>query len=76
MIEYLINIYAIRYRNSYYGKLDGENTGMKDEGVYARSHAEFTTSGWSREVRQLHKVKRRTIREGLFLFGHGRHPFN
>jgi hypothetical protein len=33
------------------------NTGMKDEGVYARSHAEFTTSGWSREVRQLHKVK-------------------
>jgi hypothetical protein len=30
---------------------------MKDEGVYARSHAEFTTSGWSREVRQLHKVK-------------------
>jgi hypothetical protein len=41
----------------YYGKLDGENTGMKDEGVYARSHAEFTTSGWSREVRQLHKVK-------------------
>jgi hypothetical protein len=38
-------------------KLDGENTGMKDEGVYARSHAEFTTSGWSREVRQLHKVK-------------------
>jgi hypothetical protein len=51
-------------------KLDGENTGMKDEGVYARSHAEFTTSGWSREVRQLHKVKvEGQLGEGLFLFG-------
>jgi hypothetical protein len=43
---------------------------MKDEGVYARSHAEFTTSGWSREVRQLHKVKvEGQLGEGLFLFG-------
>tara|TARA_B110000971_G_C19892996_1_gene446281 strand:- start:293 stop:937 length:645 start_codon:yes stop_codon:yes gene_type:complete len=51
-------------------KLDGGNTGMKDEGVYARSHAEFTTSGWSREVRQLHKVKvEGQLGEGLFLFG-------
>jgi hypothetical protein len=55
--------------NSYYEKLDGENTGMKDEGVYARSHAEFTTSGWSREVRQLHKVKVEGQEKGLFLFG-------
>jgi hypothetical protein len=54
---------------NYYGKLDGENTGMKDEGVYARSHAEFTTSGWSREVRQLHKVKVEGQLGGLFLFG-------
>jgi hypothetical protein len=40
-----------------------------NEGVYA-SHAEFTTSGWSREVRQLHKVKvEGQLGEGLFLFG-------
>ncbi len=51
-------------------KLDGENTGMKDEGVYARSHATFTTSAWSREVRQLHKIKvENMLGEGVFLFG-------
>jgi ATP-dependent RNA circularization protein (DNA/RNA ligase family) len=51
-------------------KLDGENTGMKDEGVYARSHAAFTTSPWSREVRLLHKIKvENMLGEGVFLFG-------
>jgi hypothetical protein len=51
-------------------KLDGENTGMTDEGVYARSHATFTTSPWSREVRQLHKIKVEDyLGEGVFLFG-------
>jgi len=51
-------------------KLDGENCGMTDEGVYARSHATFTTSPWSREVRQLHKVKvENMLGEGVLLFG-------
>lgn len=51
-------------------KLDGENTGMTDEGVYARSHATFTTSPWSREVRQLHKIKVEDyLGEDIFLFG-------
>jgi hypothetical protein len=51
-------------------KLDGENTGMTDNGVYARSHAAFTTSPWSREVRQLHDLKvRGNLGEGVFLFG-------
>lgn len=51
-------------------KLDGENTGMIDNGVYARSHAAFTTSPWSREVRQLHDMKvRGNLGEGVFLFG-------
>jgi hypothetical protein len=51
-------------------KLDGENTGMEDEGVYARSHAAFTTSAWSREVRQLHKIKvEGQLGEDVFLFG-------
>ena len=51
-------------------KLDGENTGMTDDGVYARSHATFTTSAWSREVRQLHKMKvENMLGEGVFLFG-------
>jgi hypothetical protein len=51
-------------------KLDGENTGMERGGVYARSHAEYTCSPWSKEVRQLHTVKVGPyIEEGLMLFG-------
>lgn len=51
-------------------KLDGENTGMKNEGVYARSHGTFTTSAWSREVRQLHLMKvKDNLDENTFIFG-------
>ena len=51
-------------------KLDGENTGMQDLGVYARSHGAFTTSSWSREVRLLHKMKvENMLGDGVFLFG-------
>lgn len=51
-------------------KLDGENTGMTNDGVYARSHATFTTSPWSREVRELHQWKiQGQLSEGVFLFG-------
>jgi hypothetical protein len=51
-------------------KLDGENCGMTNDGVYARSHAAFTTSAWSREVRQLHELKvKRQLEEGVFIFG-------
>lgn len=51
-------------------KLDGENTGMKNKGVYARSHGTFTTSAWSREVRQLHLMKvKDNLDENTFIFG-------
>ncbi len=51
-------------------KLDGENTGMTNDGVYARSHATFTTSDWSREVRQLHNIKvRGNLSQNEFIFG-------
>lgn len=51
-------------------KLDGENTGMTNDGVYARSHAAFTTSPWSREVRLLHNIKvAGNLEEDIFLFG-------
>jgi hypothetical protein len=51
-------------------KLDGENCGMTNNGVYARSHATFTTSAWSREVRQLHDLKvRGNLDEDVFIFG-------
>jgi len=50
-------------------KLDGENCGMIKEGVYARSHATFTTSPWSREVRQLHSILKHDLDDDVFLFG-------
>ncbi len=51
-------------------KLDGENTGMSDGGVYARSHAVFTTSDWSREVRRIHELKvKGQIGDDMFIFG-------
>jgi hypothetical protein len=51
-------------------KLDGENCGMTDKGVYARSHAAFTTSPWSREVRSLHKLSvEDELGDGVYLFG-------
>ena len=50
-------------------KLDGENTGMTKDGVYARSHAAFTTSPWSREVRQINERIKRDISDGVFIFG-------
>jgi ATP-dependent RNA circularization protein (DNA/RNA ligase family) len=50
-------------------KLDGENTCMTKGGVYARSHAAYTTSGWSREVRQIHSLIKNDLSEDVFLFG-------
>lgn len=50
-------------------KIDGENTGMTCGGVYARSHAAFTTSAWSREVRQIHDRIKFDIPEDVFIFG-------
>ncbi len=50
-------------------KLDGENCGQVIEGVYARSHATFTTSAWSKEVRQLHSIIKHDLSPDVFLFG-------
>ena len=50
-------------------KLDGENCGIIKDGVYARSHAAFTTSSWSREVRILHERIGRDLPEDFTLFG-------
>jgi len=50
-------------------KLDGENCGMTRDGVYARSHATFTTSPWSVMVRTLHGVLKNDIAPGEFIFG-------
>lgn len=51
-------------------KLDGENCGMTNNGVYARSHTVFTTSPWSVEVRNIHNMYiRNNLTDGFFIFG-------
>jgi tRNA splicing ligase len=50
-------------------KLDGENTGFTNGGVYARSHAEFTKNPWAVQVRQLQSILRNDIPDDVFLFG-------
>lgn len=51
-------------------KLDGENTGMTNLGTYARSHATFTESAWSKEVRQIQSIKvKGYIEDNVTLFG-------
>lgn len=50
-------------------KLDGENCGITAGGVYARSHADFTVSPWSRAVRELHALVKNDIDEDTYLFG-------
>ena len=50
-------------------KLDGENNSMTSNGVYARSHVDFTVSPWSAKVRELHSVLKSSISEDLYIFG-------
>ena len=50
-------------------KLDGENCGHNNLGVYARSHTEFTISPWATEVRQINQRIRYDLIEGMFVFG-------
>lgn len=52
-------------------KLDGENNSITKDGVYARSHATFTTSPWTREVRQLQSLIGRYLSDCVYLFGEG-----
>jgi hypothetical protein len=50
-------------------KLDGENTGITQGGVYARSHAAYTTNSWAQWVRQLQSRIGYQLSEDVFLFG-------
>ena len=50
-------------------KLDGENCNFVKDGVYARSHASFTISPWSREVRMMHSMIKNDLYDNISLFG-------
>lgn len=50
-------------------KLDGENTCLSRNGVYARSHAAPTTSPWSKWIRNDWSQKSHDIDEDIEIFG-------
>lgn len=51
-------------------KADGGNCGYDNGGTFDRSHAAYTTSAWSRWVRELHSMRiKGNLEDGLFLFG-------
>lgn len=50
-------------------KLDGENCGMTNKGVYARSHTSFTISPWARAVREIQSKIGYQIPNEMYLFG-------
>ncbi len=49
-------------------KLDGENSCLKESGVYARSHAAPTTSRWSVKMRELWEYHKNSLGD-LEIFG-------
>lgn len=50
-------------------KMDGENTCITNRGVYARSHAAYTSSPWSIEVRKLQSMIKNDLSEDTSVFG-------
>lgn len=52
-------------------KLDGSNTAITKNGVYGRSHADFSRNPWDvRNWEIYHRIKN-DIEDGLYLFGEG-----
>jgi len=49
-------------------KIDGENNGHTNKGVYARSHVDFTISPWASYARQLNSIIRSSISENMTIF--------
>lgn len=52
-------------------KLDGENNCITKGGVYARSHSTYTTSKWSKVVRDIHARIGHQLDDETFIFGEG-----
>src|ERR1035437_6372439 len=50
-------------------KLDGSNASLTKDGVYARSHVEFTKNPWDKEMWNIWNNTKRLIDENVFIFG-------
>jgi hypothetical protein len=50
-------------------KLDGSNSAITKDGVYGRSHVDFSKNPWDREVSNLQRIIGRDLSENVYLFG-------
>ena len=50
-------------------KLDGSNASLVRDGVYGRSHVDFSKNPWDREMWMIHDRIKFDIPDGVFLFG-------
>lgn len=50
-------------------KLDGSNAALTIDGVYARSHGDFSRNPWDAEMWKIHNRIKRDIDEDMFVFG-------
>jgi hypothetical protein len=52
-------------------KLDGSNTSITKNGVYGRSHADFTRNPWDIKSWEIWQRIKKDLSEDMFLFGEG-----
>jgi len=50
-------------------KLDGSNASITKDGVYARSHVDFSKNPWDKEMWNIYYKIKTDISEGVFIFG-------
>ena len=50
-------------------KLDGSNASITKEGVYGRSHVEFSRNRWDREMWNIHSRIKNDLSDDMFIFG-------
>jgi len=50
-------------------KLDGSNSSIKKDGVYARSHVDFSRNPWDKEIWNIYHRIDNDIEDGVYLFG-------
>ncbi len=50
-------------------KLDGSNCAITKDGVYGRSHIDFSKNPWDNEARNLQRIVGRDLDEDVYLFG-------
>ena len=50
-------------------KLDGSNTAITRPGVYARSHADYTSNPWDKPMWDIHNLIKNDLEEDVFIFG-------